>query len=128
METRFRRHGVALAAGLVVLLDRGGDLGVHVLGFGVVAAHQALQLGELADHAGDEVGLAQFGGAAGEVGLGVDGAGDLAGQLLDALDAVPLGAELLVERDGLQLEVHGLAGAASGPAPRRTWRRTGGRG
>ena len=54
----FLRHRVRRALGLVVQLDGAGDLGLGADGFRVVAAHQALQLGELSDHAGDEIGLA----------------------------------------------------------------------
>ena len=61
-----QRHRVGRALRLVVQLDGARDGRVHVLGLGVVAAHEALQLGEFADHAGDEVGLGQLGGALGE--------------------------------------------------------------
>ena len=40
----------------------------QALGAGVVAAHQALELGEFADHLGDKVGLAQAGGLVREAG------------------------------------------------------------
>ena len=54
---------VLCAARQVVLEDGQGDLG-RLLGMErVLAAHHALQLGELADHAGLEVGLAQRGRA-----------------------------------------------------------------
>jgi hypothetical protein len=46
-----------------MVADRGGDGGVLALGCGVVAAHQALQFGELADHAGDEIRLGETRGA-----------------------------------------------------------------
>jgi len=60
---RYRVGGdvVALADRLVVVADGGGDGWVLALCRGVVAAHQALQLGELADHAGDEVCLCEAG-------------------------------------------------------------------
>ena len=53
------RHLLRGAEGLVVVLDGVGDLGVEPLQPRVVAAHDALQLGELAHHAGAEVGLAE---------------------------------------------------------------------
>jgi hypothetical protein len=61
------RHFVALADRLVVVADGVGDFGGQALGAGVVAAHQALQLGELADHLGDEVGLGEAGGLFGPI-------------------------------------------------------------
>ena len=63
---RVGRDRVALPDRLVMVADRGGDAGVFALRGGVIAAHQALELGELADHAGDEVGLAETRGAVGE--------------------------------------------------------------
>ncbi len=69
----------------------------------VIAAHHPLQLGELADHDADEVGLGEDGGALGEVGIGADQRRDLARQHAHALHALVLRAELLVEHDLLQL-------------------------
>ena len=51
-----------------MVADRVGDFGRLALGSGEVAADQALELGELADQAGDEVGLGEAGGAFGEGG------------------------------------------------------------
>jgi hypothetical protein len=51
-----------------MVADGVGDPGVFALGAGEVAADQALEFRELADHAGDEIGLAQAGGAGREVG------------------------------------------------------------
>ena len=48
-----------------MLLDRERDLGLLAGGLGVVAAHHALQVGELDDRVGDEVGLGQMGGTRG---------------------------------------------------------------
>jgi hypothetical protein len=42
-----------------VVADGGGDLGVFAWGCGEVAADEALELGEFADHLGDEIGLAE---------------------------------------------------------------------
>jgi hypothetical protein len=58
---------------LVVILDRGGHaFGCSPWSLRIFAAHQALQLGELADHLGDEVGLGESRGLFGEVRIGVD--------------------------------------------------------
>ena len=51
-----------------MIADGVGDLGVFALGAGEVAADEALEFRELADHAGDEIGLAEARGAFGEVG------------------------------------------------------------
>ena len=66
------RHLVALAGGLVMVADRVGDRGGLPLGARIIAADHALQLGEFADHLGDEIGLGEPGGAADlcEVGAG----------------------------------------------------------
>jgi hypothetical protein len=62
------RQFVAGEARLVVVLDGVGDLGRLAVVQRVVAAHDALQFGELADHVGQQVGLGQHGGAVGLVG------------------------------------------------------------
>ena len=90
-------------------LDRARDLRVHVLGFRVVAAHEPLQLGELADHARHEIGLGELGRALRQRRLAqLLRLRNLAGKLLDALGALELRAELLVEGDALQLVAHDL--------------------
>ena len=68
----------------------------------VVSAHDALQLGELADHAGGEVGLAEPGCAGGECRVGADEGGQVASEGLDPGHAGGLGAELGVEHDALE--------------------------
>jgi hypothetical protein len=70
------RQFVAGEARLVVILDGVGDLGGLAVVQRVIAAHDALQLGELADHVGQQVGLRQHRGAVGLVRQG------LAAQLL----------------------------------------------
>ena len=63
--TWLARQRVAGEARLVVVFDGEGDvLGLAVVAR-VVAAHDALQLGELADHVGQQVGLGQQRGAVG---------------------------------------------------------------
>ena len=88
-----------------MLLDRLGDARLLALGGGVIAAHQALQLGELADHLGDEIGLGEPRGARGELDVGPDLRRDLPRQRLDPLDPLGLRAELLVEDDAERLEL-----------------------
>ncbi len=83
----------------VVVFDGVGDRFVLVLRLGVVAAHQPLQLGEFADHIGQQIGLAQKRRA---LGLGLVGADDrrkLSRERDDARDALGLAAELFVEHD-----------------------------
>ena len=84
--------------------DGVGDGRVLLLVQRVIAAHHPLQFGELADHAGQQIGLGQDGGALGKVGLGTDQRRDLARQQPQALDAVILAAELVVENNVLQLQ------------------------
>ncbi len=76
---------------------------VLALRLGVVAAHQALQVGEFADHFGEQVGLAQLRGALGLGDVGADDGRELGGKRHDAGDALGLRAELLVEHDLLEL-------------------------
>jgi hypothetical protein len=59
------RQLVAGEARLVVVLDRIGNVGRIAVVQCVVAAHDALQLGELADHVGQEVSLGQFSSGSG---------------------------------------------------------------
>ena len=71
-----RRQGVAGEARLVVL--GGGQRHFLVLAVvaGVVGAHDALQLGELADHVGQQVGLGQLGAAFGQRHVVAEALGD----------------------------------------------------
>ena len=81
----------------------------------VVAADEALQFGELADHFGDEVGLGEAGGALGERRVGPDDPGQLPRQRRDAFHALVLGAELFVEDDGFQFSAGPPAGLVGLP-------------
>ena len=65
-----------------MIAHRIGDGGWLALRPRQIAADEALQFREFADHAGDEIGLAQFGRAAGVVGVAI---GD------DRLDRQPFG-------------------------------------
>ncbi|MNX84839.1 hypothetical protein D3C86_1166540 [compost metagenome] len=67
----------------------------------VVGAHRALEFGELADHVGQQVRLGQFGATHGGSlvhghAVGVHRVGNMAGDLLQALHAVQLAADLVV--------------------------------
>ena len=91
-----RGQRVAGKARLVVGLDGVGHHLALAVGERVVAAHDALQLGELAHHVGDEVGLGQARGALRRGDVAVQLGGDRACQRLEALDALELAAELVV--------------------------------
>ena len=81
----------------------------HFLGFAVLASivgpHDALELGELQHHLGDQVALGELGGARGMVGIAADPGGDEGAYGLDALRLVGQRAQRL-------LEYHALEGAA----------------
>ncbi len=86
-----------------MLLDGGADAVVLALERRVFPAHQALELGELADHLGDEVGLGEAGGALRERRVGAHARREVLRQGGDAGDALALRPELLVEDDGVEL-------------------------
>ena len=88
--------------GMVVLVDRGGDFGGLAVGGGVVAPHDALQIGEFAHHGGQQVALGQLGGAHGFRAVGIDELRDLAGERRHAPRLVADGAELCLERNGVE--------------------------
>ena len=85
----------------------GGDSLILALLAGIIAAHHALQLGEFADHSGDEIGLGEAGGAFGQIRIGADLGRQIARQRSDPLNLVGHRAEFLLEVDGLQLLGHG---------------------
>ena len=102
---------IAGEARLIVLADGLGDLRRFTGGGGVVAAHDALDAGELDDGVGDQVGLAQARGTLriggiGGVELGVSGKG--AGQLLQALGLLAHRAQGLLEHHLVELLDIGL--------------------
>ncbi len=80
-----------------MILDRRGDLDRLALRHRVGAAHQALDLGELADDLGHEVGLGELGGAARLGDVGADQRRQFTGQPDQTIDARALRSELLVE-------------------------------
>ena len=87
-------------------LQSAGDLGLGADVLGIVAAHQALQLRELADHSGDEIGFRKSCGAARVFRNGVASAREFERERLDAVDAILLTAELFMERDAGKLACH----------------------
>src|SRR3569623_592561 len=89
-----------------MLAARRGDLDRNTLGTGIIAAQQPLQYGELADHAGDEIGLGEPRGALRQDRIGTAhhaGVGEPARQLGNAVYLVGKGAELFVEDDLFEL-------------------------
>ena len=86
-----------------MILARRRDAGVLALRARIVAAHQPLQLGELAHHLGDEIGLAQRRRALDKKRVGADHRRKLFRQRSDALHALALRAELFVKDDLIEL-------------------------
>ena len=76
----------------------------RTFGEGVVAAHGALQLGKLADHVGQQVGLGEQRGPVGQVLVGAQQAGNLARHDGHALNPVAEGAELVVIDHAIELD------------------------
>ena len=68
-----------------MFLASGGNLGGFARSLGIIAAHQALEFGEFADHGGGEIGLAELGGAFGQIGICPNHRRDLARQRRNAL-------------------------------------------
>ena len=85
------RDVIALPDRLVMVADRVGDFVGLALGAGKVAADDALELGELADQAGDQIGLGEARGAFGEIGQGrhPGGGRDLGGVMLGRMGRAP---------------------------------------
>ena len=89
----------------VVVIDRLPDRFRLPFLAGVDAAHRPLQLGELEDHVGREIGLGEPGGrAAAPAASGLPSTSPAihAGQLLDALGLVAIAAQLLVKEHRVQ--------------------------
>ncbi len=96
---------IAGEAGQVVLKDGGGHRLVFACQPGVVAAHEALQAGELDHQLGGQVGLAQVGGAVGDGQLGLAQAqcpADQRRQRFQALALVQHRAQLFLEGEGVE--------------------------
>ena len=87
----------------VMLLDRRGDRGRLAVVHRVVAAHQPLQFGKLADHVGREIGLGELCGAHALAAVRADPSGDLARQPREPRHPLELAAELVVIDHGREL-------------------------
>ena len=80
-------------------LDRVSHLGRLAIVQRVIAAHRALQLGELPDHACQEIGFREPRGALRQRRVGPEQTCDPSGQQLHAFGALELGAKLVVVDD-----------------------------
>ena len=78
--------------------DRVGNPGVLAVMAGIVAAHDALDFGELAHQPGGEVRLGEEGGAFGLGPIGAGECGQHAGEAHEAADTVALRTQFRVER------------------------------
>ena len=108
---------VAVAAPVHVLAaDRGGDLGGLAVVRGVVAAHDPLQLGELADHVGEQVGLGEQRGAVGERGRCADARRDPRRDAPHALHALRPGCRACRDRRPCRAPARAIRACAS-----RSW-------
>gem|GEM_PF-5328819 len=76
--------------------------------FGVVAPHDALQLGEFVDHFRGQIGLGDFRGQSRFIRIGPNDGRDFTGQGGDAGNAFGLRAKFVVEGDIGQGRAHGL--------------------
>ena len=88
-----RRQGVSRKSRPIVLLDRKRHFLRIALRLGVVAAHDALQFREFADHGGHQIGLGEFGGAR-NLGSGADALPDDLRERFHAARLVGIAAEL----------------------------------
>ena len=86
----------------VLVTDGVGDGAWFAVVQGVIAAHNTLKFREFANHAAGQVGLCEFRGTIGLVWIGADMGRDRAGKGPDAPNALGLGAEFGVERDGVE--------------------------
>ena len=67
-----------------MIADGDLDFFVQPFSFGIIAAHQALQFRELADHFGYQIGLGQFRRQPGLGLIGPNGFGDFTGQRFES--------------------------------------------
>ena len=122
------RQFVAGKARLVVVLDGEGDVVGQAIMQRVIAAHDALQFGELAHHVGEQVGLGQQRGLVGlqRQRFAAELAGRWRGQSpATRCHALALGAELVVIDHLGQPRARAIPASSCGPGRRRTWRRPG---
>ena len=92
------RQGVTGKTRLVVVFNRVGHVQTQAIVKRVITAHRALQLGELADHVSDQIGLGQQCGLAGLCGqrIAAELLANRLGNRPHALNALALGAQLVV--------------------------------
>ncbi len=102
-RNRILRQPIAGEARPVVRLDGVGDLARLAVVQRIVAPHDALQLGELADHAGEKVGLRKPRGTLRHDRIGLEFTCNPSGKQLQALHALELRAELAVIDDARKL-------------------------
>ena len=79
-----------------MICNRFGDIGRFTIVLGVIAAHDALQLRELANHIGYEVGLGQLSRTRYVGGVSADGVADLRGEILYAQQTIQLCTQFVV--------------------------------
>ena len=96
------RQFVTREARPVLLLECRGDFSIFAIELRVVLAHQALQLGELADHRRQQVALGDLCRALRGRGVMARDPRDLAGEGGDAGGLVGVTAELGLESDGAE--------------------------
>ena len=121
-------QSVAGEPGQIMLLDGLANLGRLAGEAGVFPSHGSLQVGELLDHVGRKVRLAEQGGPLGRgAGGGVHTLCDPGGQALEPPDLVGHRPQLFLEDDLAQAREAGREAGASDPRGRRTPRRSGGR-
>ena len=120
IPVRVSRNAIAGEARPVLLFERGADFGRFAVVLRVVLAHQALQLGEFADHQRQQIALAQLGGAARQRCIAADRLGDAHREAADALGLVVHRAELRLERHALQHRPPRFEPLARDRCPRRT--------
>ena len=109
---------VSRPARRVVIADGVGHQPLLAVVERVVAAHHALQFGEFADHAGDQVGLGKPSGVACQSRAGADQRGDLLRQAFQPAHPLALGTEFGVEGDVVQQRHARFQAAPCGRGPR----------
>ena len=118
-------HAIVGALGRVMVADgvrHGGGLG---LGAGVMAAHDALQLGKLAHHPGHEVGLGQQRRALGQRPVGPRHMRhQRTGQCHQPFHPLSRASPARHGRPSCPAPAGGSPATPCGPGPRRTWRPT----
>ena len=110
-------HRIVRTLGGIVIADRVGDQPVLAVVQRVVAAHHPLQLGELADHAGHEVGLGERRGAPGKRRVGPHKRRNAFGEMPQPGNPFALAAEPGVEGDVVERLHPGIEPGLAVPIP-----------